>query len=89
VVVSNGFDRIRRPYSIIGEFGAHISFGNRYGVLGIKRPKKATTSKIEHRGYDSSEAATSQFVLSCFMPRGLGCYTETIYTLLAQSRFDR
>jgi len=38
---------------------------------------------IEKRGYDSSEAATALFVLSCFMPRGLGCYTETIYTLLA------
>jgi len=35
VVVSNGFDRIRRPYSIIDEFGTKISAGNKYGVPGI------------------------------------------------------
>ena len=32
MVVSNGFNRIRRPYSIIREFGMHIWVGNRYGV---------------------------------------------------------
>ena len=35
MVVSNGFDRIQRPYSIIGEFGTHISAGIKYGVRGI------------------------------------------------------
>ena len=35
VVVSNGFDRIRRPYSIIGEFGTHILVGNKQGVSGV------------------------------------------------------
>ena len=30
MVVSNGFDRIRRPYSIIGEFGTNISVGIKY-----------------------------------------------------------
>ena len=35
MVVSNGFDRIRRPYSIIGEFVLHISVGIKYGVHGI------------------------------------------------------
>ena len=39
MVVSNGFDRIRRPYSSIGEFGTHISVGNKYGVaeLGVAK----------------------------------------------------
>ena len=32
VVVSNGFGRIRWLYSIIDEFGMHISVGNKYGV---------------------------------------------------------
>ena len=36
-----------------------------------------TASIIKHSGYDSSEAATSHFVLSCFMPKGLKCHTET------------
>jgi len=35
VVVSNGFDRICRPYSIIREFETHISAGNKYDSLGI------------------------------------------------------
>jgi len=39
---------------------------------------RQTASIIELSGYDSSEAATLCIVLSCFMPRGLGCYTETI-----------
>jgi len=31
------YEIIWRPYSIIGEFGMHISVGNKYGVHGIKR----------------------------------------------------
>ena len=38
MVVSNGFDRIRRPYSIIRELGMHISVGNKYGGPGIPSP---------------------------------------------------
>jgi len=34
VAVSNGFDRIRRLYSIIVEFGVHISVGIKYVVHG-------------------------------------------------------
>jgi hypothetical protein len=37
-----------------------------------------TISIIEHCGYDSFEAATAWFVISCFMPKGLKCHTETI-----------
>ena len=36
MVVSIGFDRIRRPYSRIGEFGAHISVGNKHGDPGFR-----------------------------------------------------
>jgi len=42
-----------------------------------------TASIIEHGGFDSFEAATAYFVISWFITRGLGCYTETIYTLLS------
>ena len=40
---------------------------------------KERVSIIEHSGHDSSEAATSLFVLCWFIPGGLGCYTETIW----------
>ncbi len=39
--------------------------------------EKAAVFIIEHSGYDSSEAATSQFVLSCFMSRSLEFLAET------------
>jgi hypothetical protein len=42
VVVGNGFDSIRWLYSIIGEFGAHISVGNKYGAPGIGLVKEQT-----------------------------------------------
>ena len=35
MVIRNGFDKTRRPYSIIGKFGMYISPGNKYGVHGI------------------------------------------------------
>lgn len=44
---------------------------------------RKTASIIDHSGINSSEAATSYLVLSCFILRELGCYTETIYTYLA------
>ena len=49
VVVGIGFDRIRRPYSIIGEFGTHISVGNKYGVPGILKGSEAFTWRIHIR----------------------------------------
>ena len=59
VVVSNGFDRVRRPYSIIGEFWTHISVGIMYGFPELELLGREKASIIEYRGYDSSEAATS------------------------------
>jgi len=45
-----------------------------------------TASIIEYCGYDSSEAATLWFMLSCFMTRDLGCYAETIKTFLGNNK---
>ena len=38
MVVGIGFDRIRRLYSIIVEFGAHISVVNKYGGVFLYFP---------------------------------------------------
>jgi len=42
--------------------------------------QQTDTSIIKPCGYDSFEAAATYLVLSCFMPRIMGCYTETIDT---------
>ena len=78
MVVSNGFDRIRWPYSIIREFGSYVSVGNEYGEIMKQAPFGALTIM------DNSQCLITLNKETCYVLRRIGCALSNVNILYSE-----